>query len=231
MIDVSFIKKASQNIVPKNIVVLVGGWSVEREVSLSSGVGVTKALQELGHLVRVVDVTRDIKALVEALTPAPDVVCTTALHGHWVEDGCIQGLLEMMNIPYTHSGVLASSLTMHKPMTRNICQAAGILCAEGEVISVETYRTQKSSIPLPHVVKPLCEGSSVGIHVVFEGSACRLSSDSWNFGNEVLVERYIPGREIQVAVVGVAPLEPLKFVPMTDFMIMKLNIRMEKQPI
>src|SRR5580698_8152214 len=137
----------------KHVAILLGGWSAEREVSLVSGAAIAKALSELGYKVTEIDVQPDI-AEVLAKTK-PDAVFN-ALHGRFGEDGCVQGLLELMKIPYTHSGVLASAMAMDKPMAKKIFAAAGLRCAEGKVMS----RAEMKNDPLsrPFVVKPACEG-------------------------------------------------------------------------
>lgn len=183
----------------KKIAVLMGGFSVEREVSLSSGQGVLEAVQELGHEAIPIDVTRNMSKLVESFnTHKPDVVLNI-LHGRWGEDGCIQGLLEMMNIPYSHSGVLGSALAMNKVVARNICEINGIRVPEGCVAKLSDVCAGRVMKP-PFVIKPIGEGSSIGVYVIFDETTPLPKSEEWTFENEVLVERYIPGREVHVAV-------------------------------
>jgi D-alanine-D-alanine ligase len=183
----------------KHIVVLMGGWSAEREVSLNSGKAVTKALQEQGYTrVTAVDMQPDIASVL--LTLKPDVVFN-ALHGRFGEDGCVQGLLELMKIPYTHSGVLASALAMDKPMAKQVFKAEGIRCAEGKIVSKQEL-IAGDVMPRPYVVKPFNEGSSVGVKIVFENDNFFFTEQNWPYGDTVLVETYIPGREVQVAVLG-----------------------------
>jgi D-alanine-D-alanine ligase len=184
----------------KTVAVLMGGWSSEREVSLSSGANVARALEDQGYAVRLTDIPRDMGAIMAALTPRPDVVFN-ALHGRYGEDGCIQGMLEVLGIPYTHSGVMASALAMNKPMAKKLFLDAGLPCAEGRVVKREEF-VRGEPMPRPFVVKPLNEGSSVGVIIVQRDSAAPLAGGEWPFGDEVLVERYIPGREITVAVMG-----------------------------
>lgn len=183
----------------RHVAVLMGGWSSEREVSLTSGGACARALRAEGYKVTEIDVGRDLAArLVEC---KPDVAFN-ALHGPFGEDGTVQGLLEMMGIPYTHSGVLASALAMNKPMAKAVWAGHGLPLAEGKVV----HRSAFAAGPVmayPFVIKPLNEGSSVGVHIVFEGDNYQPADDAkWKFGETVLVERYIPGREIQVAVMG-----------------------------
>jgi D-alanine-D-alanine ligase len=183
----------------KHVVVLMGGWSVEREVSLNSGKAVTKALQESGYAkVTPVDMKEDIASVLKELKP--DVVFN-ALHGRFGEDGCVQGMLELMKIPYTHSGVLASALAMDKPMAKQVFKAVGLRCAEGKVFTREEV-LKGDPMPRPYVVKPSNEGSSVGVKIIFENENFYFTAENWPYGEQVLVEQYIPGREIQVAVMG-----------------------------
>ena len=195
-----------------SVLVLMGGWSAEREVSLVSGAAVVKALAERGHKVRAYDATRDIPALLKALEPRPDVVFN-ALHGRYGEDGRVQGMLDILGIPYTHSGVLASALAMNKPMAKHLFDGAGIRCPEGRVI--ERKDAFAGDIyPRPYVMKPLDEGSSVGVRIVREGDNL---PEEWPYGEHVLVERFIPGREITVAVMGERALAVTELRPKTVF--------------
>ncbi|MBI2706705.1 MAG: D-alanine--D-alanine ligase [Proteobacteria bacterium] len=185
----------------KKVAVLLGGFSVEREVSLSSGQGVVKALQELGHEAIPIDVTRDMREFVQNLEiHKPDVVLNI-LHGRWGEDGCVQGLLEMMNIPYSHSGVLGSALSMNKVISRKICQSEGIRIPEGQVAKLADICAGRVMKP-PYVIKPIGEGSSLGVYVILDETSPLPNLQDWPFEDEVLVERYIPGRELHVTVVG-----------------------------
>jgi len=185
----------------QRVLVLMGGWSAEREVSLSSGTEVARALLERGYRVDTLDVDRDIGRLMAALSPKPDVVFN-ALHGKGGEDGTIQGLLDLLEIPYTHSGVLASALAMDKPAAKQAFAAAGLRCPEGIVVPREVL-LRGDVMARPYVVKPPAEGSSVGVRIVREHDNVQaFDVETWAFGDEVLVERYIPGREITVAVLG-----------------------------
>jgi D-alanine-D-alanine ligase len=183
----------------QHVAVLMGGWSSEREVSLTSGRACAKALRDEGFAVTEIDVGRDVA---QQLARAKPDVAFNALHGPFGEDGCMQGLLEIMGIPYTHSGVMASAVAMNKPMAKDIWRAHGLPLAEGKVV----HRSAFSAGPVmqhPYVIKPLNEGSSVGVHIVFENDNYQPQDDAdWHFGEHVLVERYIPGREIQIAVLG-----------------------------
>ncbi|MGE5442100.1 MAG: D-alanine--D-alanine ligase [Bacteroidota bacterium] len=188
----------------KRVAVLMGGWSSEREVSLVSGAAVAKALGEAGYDVLTIDVTRDPADLLARLTPRPNVVFN-ALHGRWGEDGTIQGLLDLLAIPYTHSGLLASALAMHKPTAKLVFERAGIPVAEHVVVGREALAAD-DPIPRPYVLKPLNEGSSVGVRIVRNGDNLSPSAGDWAFGDTVMVERFIPGREFTVAVMGGRPL-------------------------
>ncbi len=183
----------------KTVALLVGGWSAERQVSLTKGKAIESALKEAGYTVRVVDVCKDLTKLVAELTPKPDVVFNN-LYGRGGEDGTIQGLLEIMEIPYTHSGVTASATGMDKPLTRIIAHDNGIQVADGKIATKEEVLAE-DVMERPYVVKPLNEGSSVGVTIIFEGeNQLPLDEKSWEFGDRVLVEKYVPGREIHVTV-------------------------------
>ena len=185
----------------RRIAVLKGGWSPEREVSLNSGAQAAKALKTAGYEVVEIDAGRD---LADQLTAArPDAVFN-ALHGQWGEDGCVQGLLEVMGIPYTHSGVLSSALAMDKQRTKLVLRDAGVPSPEGRIVS----RVQAAGghvMEPPYVIKPNAQGSSVGVFIVRAGDnrpPAELNSEKWSLGEEVLVEKFIPGRELTVAVMG-----------------------------
>lgn len=185
----------------RRVAVLMGGWSAEREVSLVSGAACAEALRAAGYEVTSIDVQRDLKGLLAALTPRPDVVFN-ALHGRGGEDGCIQGVLEFLSIPYTHSGVMASAIAMDKPTTKRLLQSAGVHCADGVVATREQVLAGHVLEP-PYVLKPTNEGSSVGVRIVRPGdNRDVLDEDSWIYGDEVLVEAYVPGRELTVGVMG-----------------------------
>ncbi|MBT6441801.1 MAG: D-alanine--D-alanine ligase, partial [Alphaproteobacteria bacterium] len=197
-----------------HVAVLMGGWSAEREVSLVSGAAVATALDDAGYQVSTVDVGRDVSAVLDKMQPD---VAFNALHGRWGEDGCVQGLLEVLGIPYTHSGVLASAVAMDKPVARQMFSAAGIRCPEGRVMSRSDVLAGGAG-ELPIVVKPLNEGSSVGVLIVFNDTdLAPLGADDWAFGDDVLVERYIAGREVQVAVMGERVLGAIEIRPKGRF--------------
>jgi len=194
------------------VAVLMGGWSVEREVSLVSGRECARALRELGYMVTEIDVMRDLAALARSLDPRPDVVFN-ALHGKGGEDGTVQGVLEFFGIPYTHSGVTSSAIAMHKPSAKAVFAAAGLPVAESKLVARDALAAG-DAMPRPFVVKPVDEGSSVGVRVVRDGdNDWSAEAREWKFGEEVLVERYIPGREITVAVMGERALGALEIRP------------------
>lgn len=200
----------------KRVACLYGGFSAEREVSLVSGRDCSAALREAGYEVTEIDVSRDPAALAAALTPAPDAAFN-ALHGRWGEDGCIQGMLEFLQIPYTHSGVLASALAMDKPMAKRLFAAAGLLCPEGFLVSRDEV-AKGDVIERPYVIKPYNEGSSVGVKIVTQGTNVPpLQGADWSFGEIVLVERFVPGRELTVAVMGDRPLAVTEIQPQVGF--------------
>lgn len=185
----------------KHVAVLMGGWSAEREVSLVSGAGVAKALEEEGYRVTAVDVQRDLGGLMQALTnPRPDVVFN-ALHGRGGEDGTIQGVLEFLGLPYTHSGVQAAAIAMDKAMTKRVLETAGIRSPKGVVLSRAEFEGAGHPMAAPYIVKPVDEGSTVGVTLVREGQNSPVG-DAWTFGDRVLVEEFIPGRELTVGVMG-----------------------------
>jgi D-alanine-D-alanine ligase len=199
----------------KRIAVLMGGWSAEREVSLSSGRECAAALTSRGYDVRTIDVTRDLATLMAALTPRPDVVFN-ALHGRGGEDGTIQGVLEFLQIPYTHSGVLASAVAMDKPMAKAVFARAGLPLAEGMVVPRESLGVA-DPLPAPFVVKPTNEGSSVGVRIVRPNdNSWREEARRWPFA-DALVERFIAGREITVAVMDGRALGALEIRPRGTF--------------
>ncbi len=198
------------------VAVLMGGWSVERDVSLTSGALCAAALREADHVVTEVDVTRDIDALIDALKPRPDVVFN-ALHGRYGEDGRIQGLLDMLAIPYTHSGVLASALAMDKAASRDLFANHGIPVAEGKLARRREIEAG-DVMARPYVVKPLNEGSSIGVHIVTDGTnRPPLSGEPGEPDDIWLVERFVPGRELTVAVMDDRALAVTEIRPNVGF--------------
>tara|TARA_B100000749_G_scaffold111107_1_gene84857 strand:- start:2064 stop:2966 length:903 start_codon:yes stop_codon:yes gene_type:complete len=183
-----------------HVAVLMGGWSKEREVSLVSGAAVATALKDTGFQVTEIDVHQDAAALLTQLYPIPDKVFN-ALHGRFGEDGCVQGFLNILGVPYTHSGVLASALAMDKPMSKRVFKEVGITVADHQILTREQL-SQTVFGSKPHVIKPLNEGSSVGVNIIFEGDSYTPTEKEWPFGSHVMAEQYISGRELTVAVMG-----------------------------
>ncbi len=197
------------------VAVLKGGLSAEREVSLNSGRACAAALRESGYEVTEIDVSRDLAALVKALTPKPDAVFN-ALHGRWGEDGCIQGLLELLQIPYTHSGVLASALAMDKQMAKTVVATAGVTSPEGVVVKAKNLGG-RDPMPRPYVVKPVREGSSVGVRIVRQGdNQPPIAVHGWEPETDLLVEPFIAGRELTVGVMGDKPLAVTEIRPLGE---------------
>jgi D-alanine-D-alanine ligase len=195
----------------KHVAVLMGGWSAERDVSLRSGAACAEALTRLGYRVTRTDVARDVAAVLTDLKPD---VALNVLHGRPGEDGTLQGVLEILGIPYTHSGVLASALAMNKPKAKDVMKAAGIPVAEG--LLMNRFDVAKAHVmPPPYVVKPPNEGSSFGVLIVKEDAPHppqELFGDEWKHGDIVMVERFIGGRELTCAVRGDEPLGVIDIV-------------------
>ena len=199
-----------------HIAVLLGGRSAEREVSLVSGRACADALRAEGFEVSEIDPRSDI---CEALARVRPEAVFNALHGRWGEDGCVQGLLELMRIPYTHSGVLASALAMHKERAKEVFRAAGLPVAKGIVVDRREASARHAMEP-PYVVKPVNEGSSVGVFIIRKGDnrpPGEVGSDTWTLGEQVMVEEFIPGRELTVAVMGDRALGVTEIVSRTNF--------------
>ena len=194
----------------------MGGWSAEREVSLRSGKACADALRRVGYRVTAIDVTPNIATTLKAIKPD---IALNVLHGRPGEDGTLQGLLEILGIPYSHSGVLASAVAMQKDFAKVLFRAAGVSVAEDRVMS--RFEAAKSHpMPPPYVIKPVAEGSSVGVFIVttqHPHPPQELFRDDWAFGDKVMVERYIPGKELTCAVLGDRSLDVIEIVPSTRF--------------
>lgn len=196
----------------KHVAVLMGGFSSERPVSLSSGNACADALEKVGYRVTRVDVGRDVARVLGEL--APDVAFN-ALHGPFGEDGTIQGVLEYLQIPYTHSGVMASALAMNKEQAKRIAKSVGIPVAEAKVLDRHAIGSKHPMKP-PYVVKPVSEGSSFGVVIVQENQSHPpqvIGSSEWRYGDAVMVERYIHGRELTCAVMGDVALGVCEIIP------------------
>ncbi len=200
------------------VAVLYGGISSEREVSLSTGRGVIAALRAHGYEVVPIEAGPDLGAIVRALTEPARVDCVfNALHGRFGEDGAIQGVLDWLGLPYTHSGVRASALAMDKAAAKAVFRQAGLPVAESRLVSPDEL-AKADPLPLPYVVKPNSEGSSVGVSILRQGDNRRREiAENWTFGPDILVEEFIPGREITVAVMGERALTVTEIVAAHDF--------------
>jgi len=200
----------------KHVAVLMGGWSAEREVSLHSGKACADALARLGYRVTPIDAGRDVASVLSAIKPD---VALNVLHGRPGEDGTLQGVLEVLGIPYSHSGVLASALAMQKVYAKEMFRAAGVPVAE-DMVASRFEAAQRHLMPPPYVIKPIAEGSSVGVFIVtgeHGNPPQELFRDDWPFGEKVLIERYIPGKELTCAVLGDRALDVIEIVPATQF--------------
>ena len=199
-----------------HVAVLMGGLSSEREVSLVSGAACAEALERLGAKVTRVDAGRDLAQALTALRPD---VCFNALHGSWGEDGCVQGVLETLGLPYTHCGVLASALAMDKAKAKAVLAAAGVAVPGGGLFNRFDVARDHVMAP-PYVVKPNAEGSSVGVFIVMEGANSppqEVVASSWTFGEEVMVEPYIRGKELAAGVMDGKGMTVTEIIPRTGF--------------
>ncbi|MFD3265886.1 D-alanine--D-alanine ligase [Phenylobacterium ferrooxidans] len=206
----------SQPLSGRHVALLLGGLSSERDVSLVSGRECGDALERLGAKVTRVDAGRDLAQVLTRLKPD---VCFNALHGEWGEDGCVQGVLETLNLPYTHSGVLASALAMDKAKSKAVLAAAGVTVPGGGLFNRFEAAAEHVMTP-PYVVKPNAEGSSVGVFIVLDGAnrpPQEIVSPEWTFGEEVMIEPYIRGKELAVAVMDGKALTVTDIVPRSGF--------------
>ncbi len=195
----------------KHVAVLMGGLSAEREISLRSGAACAKALAEQGYRVTPVDVGHDAASVLAALRPD---VALNALHGKFGEDGCIQGVLELLGIPYTHSGVLASSAAMKKDVAKVVMAAAGVPVPKGRVVH-RLEAAKAHVLPIPYVLKPVSEGSSFGVFIITDKDAPppqELGAADWAHGDLMLAEQFIAGRELTCAVMGDKALDVIEIL-------------------
>ena len=200
----------------KRVAVIYGGWSSERDVSLTSGKQMANAARSAGYDVVEIDAGRDLAA---QLTEAKPEVVLNGLHGPWGEDGCVQGALEVLGLPYSHSGVLASALAMDKLKSKAVFREAGIPIAEDKQV---TRAEAAAAHPLkpPYVIKPVAEGSSFGVLIVREGAngpARELTGPNWHYGDHLMAEEFIPGRELTVAVLGDRALAVTEITTLRDY--------------
>lgn len=200
----------------KRVAVIYGGWSSEREVSLSSGGKMAEAARSAGYDVVEIDVTRELAR--QLRDAAPDVILN-GLHGPWGEDGAVQGLLEVMDLPYSHSGVLASALAMDKIKSKAIFRMAGLDIAKDVRVTREDAAAAHALAP-PYVIKPVAEGSSFGVVIVREGAngpPREVMSDNWAYGDDLMAEEFIPGRELTVGVLGDRALAVTEITTLRDY--------------
>jgi D-alanine-D-alanine ligase len=200
----------------KHVAVLMGGWSAEREISLRSGKACAEAATRLGYRVTRIDVGRDIATVLTTVKPD---VALNVLHGRPGEDGTLQGILEILAIPYTHSGVMASAVAMQKDVAKVLFGAHDVPVPEGMVAS-RFDAAQRHLLPRPYVIKPIAEGSSVGVFIVNEDHAHppqELTRPDWSFGDQLIVEKYIAGKELTCAVMGEEVLGVIEIVPTVKF--------------
>jgi D-alanine-D-alanine ligase len=200
----------------KHVAVLMGGWSAEREVSLRSGAACADALTRLGYQVTRIDVGRDVAAVLTSVKPD---AAFNVLHGRPGEDGTLQGILEILAIPYSHSGVMASAVAMQKDAAKVLLRAAEVPVPEGLVVPRREVAKGHVLEP-PYVIKPIAEGSSVGVFIVNADHAHppqELTRDDWAYGEQLIVEKYIPGKELTCAVKGDEALGVIEIVPVVRF--------------
>ena len=200
----------------KRVAVVYGGWSSEREVSISSGTQMAAAARQAGYDVVEVDATRDLAA--QLRQAAPDVILN-GLHGPWGEDGCVQGLFEVLDIPYTHSGVAASAIAMDKRMSKAIFAREGLDVAVDVAVTREEAARAHPLNP-PYVIKPVAEGSSFGVLIIREDAnapSVELSSGNWRYGDNLMAEEFIPGRELTVSVLGANALAVTEITTLNEY--------------
>ena len=200
----------------KKVAVVYGGFSSEREVSLSSGSAVIEGAREAGYDVVPIDAGPDLAS--DLIAQKPDAILN-ALHGPWGEDGCVQGLFEWLQIPYSHSGVLASSLAMDKLKSKLTFAQAGLDVARDKAVT-RAEAAKAHPLDPPYVIKPVAEGSSFGVVHVREGAnspAREVMSDNWAYSDHLMAEEYIPGRELTVAVMGDKPLAVTEITTLREF--------------
>jgi D-alanine-D-alanine ligase len=199
----------------KHVAVLMGGWSAERPVSLNSGRGCADALERLGYRVTRIDVGRDIASRLAALRPD---VAFNALHGPAGEDGAIQGALEILRIPYTHSGVLASALAMRKDLAKIVLKAAGVPVAHGLTVD-RREAARRHALEPPYVLKPLAQGSSFGVVIVKKDRTHppqEVGRSDWPYGDLLLAERFVDGKELTCAAMGDRALGVIEIQPVSE---------------
>lgn len=198
-----------------HVLLLEGGWNEERNVSLATAESVYESLIEQGYQVTRYNPTRCVESLCETIKESKPDIVFNALHGIYFEDGRLQGLLDLLEVPYTHSNALSSAIAMHKPTAKNVFSDHGIPVPPGVVCSWDEIKDTHPMSP-PYVVKPIDEGSSVGVFIIQEGNhPIGTHLEQWPYNKKILVEKYIPGQEISVAVmdhkaIGILELRPKK---------------------
>ncbi len=200
----------------KRVAVIYGGWSSEREISISSGTQMARAARAAGYDVTEIDASRDLARQLEAA--APDAVLN-GLHGPWGEDGCVQGLLEVMGLAYSHSGVLASAVAMDKRKSKAVYAQNGIDIAE-DVACTRAEAAARHLLEPPYVIKPVAEGSSFGVVIVRDranGPPQELLADDWAYGDRLMAEKFIPGRELSVGIMGERALAVTEITTLREF--------------
>ena len=198
------------------VVLFMGGWNSEQDVSRMSGKKIHESMLRLGYQVTAHELKRDVKHIIDCLTPKPDIVFLGALHGHGVEDGRLQGLLDIHQVRYTHSGIVASAIGMHKGMTIKIMEAVGVPVPQSGIHSWQTIQ-HTHPMHVPYVIKPLDEGSSVGVYIIQDNQTPLKDQVTWPFDDAVMVEEYIPGKELSCAVLNNEPLGVLELEPRSGF--------------
>ncbi len=197
----------------KHVALLMGGISTEKEVSISSGMAALEALKSLGYRVTAIDMGRDIASMLAEIKP--DVVFN-ALHGSYGEDGSLPGLLEIMGISYTHSGVASSAIAMDKIISKALFRYHNIKTIPDMIIH-KNDNIKTDPMERPYVIKPICEGSSVGVHLIFKEDDFNFCDYKFDYGDRVMIEKYIPGREIQVAILGNKAIGAIELIPKGRF--------------
>lgn len=203
----------NNNFKNKHIVILLGGWNSENEVSRTSGEAVYESLIKMGYKATKLEFDRDVSK--KLLDLKPDIIFN-ALHGHFGEDGKIQGLLDILNIPYTHSGLLPSGVCMNKILFRKICKAYDILVPDFDILRKGDNAKNNeiiNRIKKPFVIKPIDEGSSVGVEVILSDMNFDINDYEWKFGDEIIIEKYIKGKELNVAIMDNKALGAIQVVP------------------
>lgn len=200
----------------KRVAVVYGGWSSEREISLSSGTQMARAAVAAGYDIVEIDATRQLARQIEEA--APEIILN-GLHGPWGEDGCVQGLFEVLGIPYSHSGVCASAVAMDKRKSKAVYVQAGLEIAR-DVPVTRAEAAGAHALEPPYVIKPIAEGSSFGVVIVREGAngpPQQILAEDWAYGDNLMAEEFIPGRELSVAVVGDEPLAVTEITTLREF--------------